>query len=74
MTKNIILSAEEALIQQARRRAAIENHTLSELFRQWLECHVAQPAASEQYEVLMQRPSHVNAGRKFCREEINERR
>jgi hypothetical protein len=74
MIKNITLSAEEALIQQARRRAAAENQTLNELFRQWLERYVAQPSAAEQYEVLMKRLGHVNAGRKFSREEMNERR
>ena len=74
MIKNITLSAEEALIQQARRRAAAENHTLNELFRQWLERYVAQPSASKQYEALMQRLSHINAGRRFSREEMNERR
>jgi hypothetical protein len=33
MNKNITLSADEALIQQARRRAMQENRTLNDLFR-----------------------------------------
>lgn len=74
MLKNITLSAEEALIHQARRRAQIENTTLNEVFRHWLEQYVAQPAAVERYQSLMQRLSHVRAGRKYSREEMNERR
>ena len=74
MIKNITLSADEALIEQARRRAMAENTTLNELFRVWLARYVAQPAAADQYEALMARLSHVKAGGKFSREEMNERR
>lgn len=74
MMKNITLSVDEAIIVQARRRAAAENTTLNELFRTWLERYVAQPLAAEQYETLMQRLDYVEAGRKFTREEMNERR
>lgn len=73
MLKNITLSADEALIQQARRRAAAENTTLNELFREWLARYVAQPLASDQYMALMDRLNHVEAGRTFSREEMNER-
>jgi hypothetical protein len=74
MSKNITLSADEALIQQARRRATAENKTLNDLFRQWLARYVAQPSAAERYDALMARLDHVRAGRKFSREEANERR
>lgn len=74
MMKDIILSVDEALIMQARRRAAAENTTLNELFRAWLERYVAQPLAAEQYEAVMQRLDYVEAGHKFTREEMNERR
>jgi len=74
MMKNITLSADEATITQARRRAAAENTTINELFRTWLERYVAQPLAAEQYEELMARLAYVDAGRKFTREEMNERR
>jgi hypothetical protein len=36
MMKNITPSADEAVIQQARRRAALEGMTLNDLFRAWL--------------------------------------
>ena len=73
MLKNITLSAEESLIQQARRRAGMENSTLNQLFREWLEHYVAQSASTDQYQLLMQQLQHVDAGRKFTREEMNER-
>lgn len=73
MIKNITLSADEALIQQARRRATSENITLNDLFREWLRRYVAQPFAPDQYAALMTRLNHVQAGRKFSREEMNER-
>jgi hypothetical protein len=73
MIKNIILSADEALIEQARRRAMADNTTLNDLFRGWLARYVAQPAAADQYDALMARLSYVKAGDKFSREEMNER-
>lgn len=74
MIKNITLSADETLIQQARRRANAENTTLNDLFRAWLEQYVAKPAAADQYLALMQQMKHIQAGRQFSREEMNERR
>lgn len=74
MLRNITLSVEESTIAQARRRAAAENTTINELFRAWLERYVAQPLAADQYEALMARLDYVEAGRKFTREEMNERR
>ena len=74
MLKNITLSADESLIREARRQAALQNTTLNALFREWLEQYIRRQDAVAQYEELMQRLSHVNAGRKFTREEMNERR
>lgn len=80
MLKNITLSADEALIREARRQAALHNTTLNELFREWLVGYVehrdtqARQQALADYDELMSRLSHINAGRKFTREELNERR
>ena len=74
MLKNITLSADEALIREARRQATLQNTTLNALFREWLEQYLRRQDAVAQYDELMQRLSHVNAGRKFTREEMNERR
>lgn len=80
MLKNITLSADENLIREARRQAALNNTTLNALFRQWLESYVtdhnreARQLAVARYDDLMSRLTHVDAGRKFSREEMNERR
>lgn len=74
MNKNITLSAEESIIQQARRRAMVENITLNDLFRRWLERYIATPFAADQFRELMQRFDHIQTGRTFSREEMNERR
>jgi hypothetical protein len=70
----VTLSADEALIDRARRRAVIEKTTLNELFREWLLRHVAQPAAPEQYIALMNQSGHVRAGSSFTWDEMGERR
>ncbi len=41
MLKNITLSADEALIREARRQAALQNTSLNALFREWLEQYPA---------------------------------
>jgi DNA mismatch repair ATPase MutL len=80
MLKNITLSAEESLIAEARRRAALRNTTLNQLFREWLAEIAGEPGEDEQqrirreYDDLMERLSYVRAGRKFTRDEMNERR
>jgi len=74
MTKNITLTADEAVIQQARRRAVEENTTLNELFRGWIKQYVQQPAASDRFVDIMAQLQHIQAGRAFTREEMNERR
>ncbi len=73
MLRNITLSVDESVIQEARRRAAAQNTTLNALVREWLEQYIAREDAAVQYEILMEGLLHVDAGRKFSREELNER-
>jgi hypothetical protein len=72
--KNITLSAPEELIEKARQQAADKGTTLNNEFREWLK---SQTVSGEDkvaiYEQLMKKLSYVNAGRKFTREEMNER-
>lgn len=72
--KNITLSADDALIEQARQTAKAQHKTLNQAFREWLESY-ARPESDlvGEYEALMKRLSYVKAGRKFTREEMNER-
>ena len=75
MMKNITFSANDVLIQQARWQAASQKTTLNQLFREWLTRYVVEPDAPDQYEALMERFSHIEAGgNRFDREEMNERR
>jgi hypothetical protein len=73
--KNITLSADEHLIERARQTAQAQHKTLNAAFREWLEQYTAQNAADvEEYDRLMLRlRGHVIAGRRFTREEMNER-
>ncbi|HEY7392912.1 MAG TPA: hypothetical protein VH640_30610 [Bryobacteraceae bacterium] len=71
--KNITFSADEDLIERARARATEEKTTLNILFRQWLERYVGPAPTVEEYRRLMERLEHVDAGRKFTRDETNSR-
>lgn len=72
--KNITLSADEHLIERARQTARSEHKTLNAAFREWLEQYTARDGDVEEYDRLMQRlRGRVVAGRKFTREEMNER-
>lgn len=71
--KNITLSADDELIEQARLVAKTQHKTLNELFREWLEQFTSQNGSAQEFEALMRRLKHVKAGRRFSREEMNER-
>lgn len=71
--KNITLSADEHLIERARQAARSQHKTLNAAFREWLEQYVQSGAALE-YDEVMRKLSHIRAGRKYTRDEMNERR
>jgi predicted transcriptional regulator len=71
--KNITLSADEDLIEQARLIARAQRKTLNAAFRDWLVQYTAQPGSGLEVDALMKRLHHVRAGRHFTREEMNER-
>lgn len=73
MLKNITLSAEKEQIERARKKARTANTTLNAEFRRWLEAYAGNDRLAEQYNQLMRELNHVRAGRKFSREEMNER-
>ena len=73
LVKNVTLSAEEHLIEQARSLAQAQHKTLNALFREWLVQLTSQNGESQSYESLMSRLGHVRAGRRFTRDEMNER-
>ena len=73
MLKNITLSAEADLIQRARQRAEQENTTLNEEFRRWLAQYADRSKNAGDLSALMARLNYAQPGKKFTREEMNER-
>ena len=73
--KNITLSADEALIESARQRAAKEHTTLNEQFQRWLADYVGRQRQAERAMAAIDAVAEVidTGGRKFTREEMNER-
>ncbi len=73
--KNITLSADAELIEKARQRATTENTTLNAQFRMWLENYVQREQKSERtIETIRELQASIfSGGRKFSREEMNER-
>lgn len=73
MLKNITFSAEEELILKAREKAVSEKTTLNVAFRRWLKQYSQRDRVAEEYDQVMESLNHVYSGRKFSRDEMNER-
>lgn len=73
--KNITFSADDNLIEAAQRRASSENSTLNEQFRLWLENYAERVEQStEAMRAIREAQRSIRTGgRKFTREEMNER-
>jgi len=71
--KNITLSADEDLIEKARLVARAQRRTLNAAFRDWLGQFADSEGDAQSFDALMRRLRHVNAGRRFTREDLNER-
>jgi hypothetical protein len=73
--KNITLSADESLIEAARERARAEHTTLNEQFRHWLKGYARRERQAEQAMTVVRelRGKVRTGGRKFTRDEMNER-
>ena len=71
--KNVTLSAEESQIERAREVARKRSTTLNQLFREWLENLTHEPDRVSSYDRLMTQLSEVKSGRRFSRDESNER-
>ncbi len=71
--KNITLSADENLIEQARLVAQARHTTLNAAFREWLEQYAAQYGGGAAVDALMRRLHHVSSSGPYTRDAMNER-
>jgi chromosomal replication initiation ATPase DnaA len=73
--KNITLSAPEALIEAARKRAEQHQTTLNAEFRQWLRSYAQHHESTDRaLAILTKIGRYASSGkRKFTRDEMNER-
>ncbi len=73
--KNITLSADKHLIEAARQQAIAEHSTLNEQFRLWLEQYTRRKQRADDAIALIEdmRGYVRTGGRKFTRDEMNER-
>jgi hypothetical protein len=75
MARNITFTADEALIAEAREAALAEGTTLNEQFRLWLEQNTRKRRAAKAMQTVDRLRAYVcTGGRKFTRDELNERR
>ena len=73
MARNITLNADEVLIERARKKAEQEKTSLNKLFREWIAKYVNRDNICVEYDNLMGSLKDVRPGRKFARDEMNER-
>ena len=72
--RNITFSADEAAIDRAREVARSEHKTLNDAFREWLNQYASRSVTAAEIAELYHSLRYVRAGKKFTREEMNERR
>lgn len=73
--KSITIRADEHLIQAAREQARIENTTLNEQVRRWLADYTQKKQQAKLAKEVVEelRAKISTGGRKFTRDEMNER-
>lgn len=76
LVKNITLTADEHLIEQARAVARSQHKTLNVAFREWLSQYATegeQDGVVQEYRALMARLRHLESSGPYTRDEMNER-
>ena len=73
MLKNVTLSAEEKLIEEARKKAKLNNTTLNDLFRHWLTGYSREKNLADKLDLFLSKTEYVSSGRSFTKDELNER-
>lgn len=70
---NVTFSISPVVLQRAREKAMAERRTLNELFRGWVEGYVRGNKPAHDFRSVMLQLQHVNSGKKWSRNELNER-
>ena len=70
MLRNITLSAESLLIDEARKRAQVERKSFNTVFREWLFRYAFTKKSKSYYTDLMDRFNYADAGRHYGRGEL----
>jgi hypothetical protein len=73
LVKNITLSADEHLIEEARRVAGEQHTTLNAAFREWLEQFSGRARKMREFDEFFERTKYFSVDRKYTRDELNER-
>jgi hypothetical protein len=71
--KNVTLSAEENLIEEARKIARSRNSTLNSEFRAWLADYTGRGERLQKYDELKKELENFHIDRKYTRDEMNAR-
>lgn len=71
--KRITFRADENLIAEARLVAESQHTSLSAAFREWLRGFVSQSSDSRNFDENMRRLKDIKSGRRFTRDEMNQR-
>lgn len=71
--KNITFKADEQLLEKARLKAKMEKRSLNDVFNDWLKVYIYPFNHHRNYTKIMKDFSYVDSGRKFTRDEMNER-
>jgi exopolyphosphatase/pppGpp-phosphohydrolase len=72
--RNITFSADKDLIARARLIARAQHKTLNAAFREWLDQFAGSSGDARSFDALMKRMKHVDAGKHFNRDELDERK
>jgi len=73
MIKNITFSVDEKIIRMAREKAARNNMSLNEVFRQWLSQYARETGLGRELDDFLKITEYKKHDKKLTREELNER-
>jgi hypothetical protein len=71
--RNITLSADADLIRKVREKCLREHTTLNSIFRRWMRQYLNKSSKTADFQAFMSALDYVSPGRRFSREEMNER-